>query len=354
MTTDEHRINFVVPSGTEIPAQQPKERPRFEIRRAADALQPRPPVEYLVDKLIIPKSLSAFYGEGGAKKTYSLLAMAAQAASGGTWLDYKTKQTSVLFIDQEMGEDGLGRRIAEVLRGENLGPETPLSYVCYAGFKLDNKHDPAILRALIESEGTGLVIIDALAEIMDGDENSKADVQPVFNNLRWIADTTGAAIVIIHHANKAGGYRGSTVIKNSVDLLVQVESEDGENIINFTTQKNRYGGGKQKWAAVATWIKDPAGLADTFTLRPWSEVKTEHLSKSQDYVMRFLGDCTTPATIEDIENSADSCSPSAARQALYNLVSRKKVIRTNPGKNGGAGNKALYALVTEVKNEIPF
>ncbi len=58
-----------------------------------------------------------------------------------------------------------------------------------------------------------LVIIDALADVMaGGDENSVKDTQPVFMQLRKIAEETGAAILVIHHVNKMGDYRGSTAI----------------------------------------------------------------------------------------------------------------------------------------------
>jgi hypothetical protein len=69
------------------------------------------------------------------------------------------------------------------------------------------------------------------------DENSVKDVQPVFLSLRKIAEETCAAIVVIHHANKCGSYRGSTAIKGSLDLLVSVESKTGTNEIAFRTDK---------------------------------------------------------------------------------------------------------------------
>jgi hypothetical protein len=312
---------------------------RYVIRTAADALKPHPPVPKLVDTLLSPGDLGVFYGEGGSGKTYSLISMAVNVAAGLPWLGLATTKTKVLIIDQESGEDRLGRRLGEVLRGENLGAETGVSYVCYANFKMDNKIDPTLLKALIEEVGAGLVVIDALAEIMDGDENSKQEIQPVFNELRRLADQTKAAVLVIHHSNKAGGYRGSTVVKNAVDLLVCVSKGETDNVINFETEKNR-DGIASKWAAVATWIDD------SFTLRSCEKQQKQIYSKSDRYVLNFLSENST-ATMEQIKDSADLCTPNAARQAVFRLVEMGRVYRTNPG---GQGVAATYALKQE--NEV--
>ena len=125
---------------------------------------------------------------------------------------------------------------------------------------------------------------------MSGDENSKQDTQPVFNHLRKIAEDTSAAIVIVHHANKTGGYRGSSAIKGAVDTMVQVCSESGKNTINFKSEKTR-DDLPSEFGAVATWQND------TFTLRPWEATGSGVFhSKSKEYVLRYLG-AHSPATL---------------------------------------------------------
>ena len=89
----------------------------------------------------------------------------------------------------------------------------------------DQTSDTILLEALIAETEAGLVIIDSLSSVMDGDENSKQDTQPVFTNLRHVAELTGAAIIVIHHSNRAGGYRGSSAIKGALEAMVQVNSK---------------------------------------------------------------------------------------------------------------------------------
>lgn len=318
----------------------PEERPRWIIRTAADALAPQPEVEYILKGLIIAGSVNLFYGEPGSKKTYAMIALAVCVASGLPWLEFGVDPCKVLIIDEESGDRRLLRRLGEALRGEELGPETRVSFVSLAGFKLDNPNDAQLLQALIESEGAGLVVIDALADIMTGDENSKQDTQPIFSTLRRIAEATSAAIILIHHSNKAGGYRGSTAIKGAVDLMVQVESENGKNTITFRGEKNR-DESPQEWGAIATWIKDEEH-GDRFTLRPCENERSTHYSKSESYVLRYLeehGASGTPA----IMGAADTCSPKSAQLAVYSLASKGKIYRTNPAESG-RGVSAIYDL----------
>lgn len=317
------------------------ERPRWTVKTAADALAPQPPIEYIINNLITAGSVNIFYGEPGSKKTYAMIALAVCVASGLPWIDFGVKPREVLIIDEESGERRLLRRLGEALRGEELGPETRVSFVSLAGFKLDIPNDTELLRTLIESEGAGLVVIDALADIMNGDENSKQDTQPIFTALRKIAEETNAAIIVIHHSNKAGGYRGSTAIKGAVDLMVQVESENGKNVITFRSEKAR-DELPQEWSAVATWIKDEEH-GDRFILRPCENERSVHYSKAESYVLRYLeehGASEKPA----IMGAADTCSPKSAQLAVYSLTSKGKICRTNPAERG-RGVSAVYDLV---------
>ena len=179
--------------------------------------------------------------------------------------------------------------------------------------------------------GAKLVIFDALADIMDGDENSKKDVQPVMNNLRKIADNTDSSIVLIHHANKGGGYRGSSAIKASSDLMIQITSELDDGVINFKTEKNR-DGSYISWGAEASWEED------TFYLQTTSPVKKT--SGREEYVLNYLTE-NGESTISQISSNPIGCTTQGAKKAIYTLVKSKEIIRTNPDD----GNKvAKYKI----------
>jgi len=78
----------------------------------------------------------------------------------------------------------------------------------------------------------------------------------------------------------------------------------------------------------ATWMED------SFYLRQAdAPEKTKPLSKSQKYVIRYLTEHGA-SPLNEIEGAADTCSPEAARKAVYNLRSLGMIRRTNPSNSG--------------------
>jgi hypothetical protein len=302
---------------------------RYTIRSDTDAVQPQPPIDYIITDLITNSSLNVFYGEAGSKKTYSTLNMAVAVANGKDWLGFITKKVPVLFIDEESGEKRFSRRLNETMKGSQCNASGQIYYTCLAGFKLDKKEDISLLESVIRGIGARLVIFDALADIMDGDENSKRDVQPVMNALRKIADNTDSAVILIHHSGKSGSYRGSSAIKASADVMIKVESDT--DIINFKTEKNR-DGSHIAWSAKATWEDDTFSLVKT--------INTLKTSGREEFVLEYLFLHGESAINSIIENPI-GCSKDGARKAIYTLVDKGKIIRTNPED----GNKlAKYDL----------
>lgn len=300
----------------------------YALRSDKDAVQPQPPIDYIITDLVTNSSLNVFYGEAGSKKTYSALSMAVAVANGKDWLSFTTKKSPVLFIDEESGEKRFGRRLNETMRGANCEASNQLFYISLAGFKLDKKEDIKDIESQINQTGAKLVIFDALADIMDGDENSKKDVQPVMTALRKIADNTDSSIVLIHHSNKSGGYRGSSVIKASADLMVQITSEIDDSVITFKTEKNR-DGNYTSWSAEALWDED------AFYLEPTSITKNN--SEREEYVISYLSE-HGESLMNDIIKNPINCTSSGAKKAVYSLKKIGKITRTNP-QDGNRGAK---------------
>lgn len=324
-----------------IVPELPTEPERFKVIWARDVYQASEPLEFLVDGLITKGSVNLLVGEGGAKKTWALLDLAVCVATGAPWLDFTLHQTPVLIVDEESGERRLRRRLFEALNGHLVkeNDAAPIAFTSLNMLDLKLAGDVLDLKNAITATGAGLVIIDALADIMPGaDENSVKDVQPIFMKLRYLADTTGAAIFLIHHSNKQNGYRGSSAIKGAVDLMLMCESQPGERFINFNAEKAR-DIEPMKFTACATWQTETA----QFYLTPTELEKKIHLNKGQRYVLRYLLEHGN-SELTTVTNSADICSPTTAKGAYYNLVELKWVKRTD---EGGQGVKAEIDLTPE-------
>lgn len=231
------------------------------LKTDADALKLHPPRQWVVENLIMEKTLTILYADAGSKKTYICLALGESVCLGIPWLAYTTLAAPVLYLDEENGEDEIDDRLKQVLSGMNCAPSRRFNYVSYAGLLLNSPADCLKIKNLIEHTGAKLAIFDSLQDFMTGDENSKMDTQPIFTALKKLANQTGAAILVQHHSGKNGDYRGSTTIKGNVDLMLEVKSEDESDLITFKSKKNRKGT-PIRFTAEAVWRDD------AFTLKP--------------------------------------------------------------------------------------
>jgi hypothetical protein len=326
------------PTDAPIPKQDEAQEKESKIKlfTAADALAPLPPIDWVIQNLIPESTVTVMFGDAGSKKTYAAIDAAVCIALGKPWLEFETAQAPALFVDEEMGHRYLAVRLSESLRGHLADENTPIFYTSLVGFNLRKLEDTTDLYELILETKARFVVIDAMMDVIPGaDENSVKDVAPVIKALKHIADVTKAAIVLIHHANKAGGYRGSTAIKGGVDLMLEVKSNHGSEIVKFETEKPRLITNKV-FAARAVWMDGEFYLVT-------SDVAAEgmkYLGKAQEYVIRYLAGAG-PSEINDIMSHADTTSEQGARQAVYALANMQMVERTNPGAKGVG---AIYGL----------
>lgn len=311
---------------------------RFQLLSADDALAPLPEIKNIVEGLITESSVVIFYGDAGSGKSMIAMCLGVCTAAGSSFLRHETHPRAVLYVDEENGRIRFLHRLAKILKGVECGPEIPFFGICQAGFNLQDDLDRALLVDLIQEKNIGLVILDSLADFTNGDENSKQDTQPVFSALRKIAETTGAAFVILHHSNKTGGYRGSTAIKGAVDLMVLVEKDSTGTGISFTTEKNR-DGEKSSWRASATWGED------SFSLVPVDKPVKEDMSANEREIINYLTEKGMPAKRVEI---IDHCmvlgsGKEAAIKAIGSLNRSGKIYRVNPDEKG-QGAEAVYSV----------
>ena len=317
----------------------PPERPRYTVWDLSFLKDVEPPAVYIVDQLIEAASVTVAVGDPGIGKSMAKLDMVCHVAGGLPWMGRTTRQVTCLIVDEETSGRNLCDRLRRIARSTGLEADGAVRVISLAQLKLDQAADVAILQAEISNTGAGLVLLDSFCDFFDGDENSKQDVQPALQNLRYLAESTGAAIVMLHHNGKSGAYRGSSTILATVDNLLKITSRTPGRL-DFETQKMRYGQ-PQKFSAVMTWTDD------TFFMTPALEVDTARaLTRSQQYVMDYLKE-HGPSTLDAIMGAADVCSPEAARKAVYNLATLKAIYRTNPGGRGVVG---MYDL-TPAKEE---
>lgn len=207
-----------------------------------------PPIHWLVESLICKGDIHLLIGEPGIGKSWLTMALTlAIAGQSDTFLGFPVHEHGrVLYFDEENPEDLVYNRMTKLGMTEETAKN--IRYLNNVGIRLDKQADDVIEEAL-EYEPS-LVVLDSLTRFHTEDENHAGAMAGLFHNaIKPLARETGAAVVLIHHANKTDSNssykrsRGSGDIPASVDAGYDVR-EIGESslaVANFKSRRQAQG-----------------------------------------------------------------------------------------------------------------
>jgi len=204
---------------------------------------------YLIPDLLPSPSVVLVYGAGGVGKSMAAWTLAKHVATGEPFVirgkPVPVQRGPVLLLNGDQPLVQLQEQLSEVEIPDNapVTIRTDWSLQRYAQFI-----------KLMETVQPKLVVIDSLIGCSGGkafDENKSDFATPLY----WLTRNNGvlfpsATIIIIHHANKQGGFRGTSAIRDAVDEVwaLRRPSEDqqealGSNARVITVEKSRSGRG---------------------------------------------------------------------------------------------------------------
>lgn len=190
---------------------------------ASMATTPPPSVAWLAPPIVPRAALTVLYAPSGDGKSLFSMALAAASAHGGELAGIECERGVTIYLDAENGEWEIHRRV------HTLG--LPASGVRVADASgLDLRRHIEGVRALVAEAQPDLLVLDSLRSLTPGmDENDTSQTARVLDPLRRLAHDTGTAILLIHHANKAGReFRGASSIRDSVDVFWHLGRQDND------------------------------------------------------------------------------------------------------------------------------
>lgn len=234
---------------TALAAAQPR---AIKLSTTKDIAAPLPPTNWLVPALGFtpgPPILVAGYGFSG--KTMAVQSLALSVAAGRmAWGVYSTRSGRVVHLDYEQGSTVTFERYQRLARGAQIDLSAlgdRLAVGVLPSIYLDDQDGESAYEAA--SEGAAMVIIDSFrASSPTVDENS-SDCRKVLDRLSRVSERTGAAFLVIHHANKPMGggssamsryrIRGSGGIFDACDNVMLFDAEEGEptNVRNVKARR---------------------------------------------------------------------------------------------------------------------
>ncbi|MCW5876758.1 MAG: AAA family ATPase [Anaerolineales bacterium] len=315
---------------------------------ADDAYTDPPAAEWAVEGLFTRPSLNILVGPPGVMKTWAALDLAVAVAAGQPWLDRPVSQAPAIFVDEETGLSRLWGRIHAVLHGRAAGYGLPFHYVSFGGYNLRLPEDTDHLLQRALTFEAKLIVIDTLAGVLrGGDENSVLSIQPLLYNLRRLAEHCRAAVLLVHHTNRSGSFRGSSAISAGVDLMLGIQSPE-EAYIHFETLKARHAA-PASFAANVHFEQAEGGPLRVHLTAAEEKLQPEKpitITPTGHQILQRIARIQRSST-EDLLHYVEAAGPTV-RQNIQNLTDAGFILRVD---GGSRGVRAYYEL-TEKGEEI--
>jgi phage/plasmid primase-like uncharacterized protein/KaiC/GvpD/RAD55 family RecA-like ATPase len=198
----------------------------------------------LVEGLMTIGSSVVVYGDSNSGKTFWALSVATAIATGTDCYGRKTDPGLVVYLASE-SPSSIRSRMQAIKKYHGCNLENlamvPVPMNFYNGDQ-DAQDVIELVRAIEQIKGkrVRLIIGDTLARMSAGaNENSGEDMGPVMARFDQVAQSTGAALMIIHHNGKdaAKGARGWSGIRAHIDTEIEVIEKEGTRSVTVTKQR---------------------------------------------------------------------------------------------------------------------
>jgi len=207
--------------------------------------------------------------------------------------------------------------------------------------------DTDYLQHEIERRGARLCVIDNLATVSgNADENGK-EISAVMAHFRYVAEGTGAALFVIHHARKGQGgtggrpgdrLRGHSSIEASLDLALSIERAGDDVTIQSTKTRD-----DPIKPFVARWAcdKDQRGAlvgARFWHVRNVTPPLPEYVEIGErlDGILADLGGRANQSALWAAIREREGASKGTAQKACEYAVSHKVILASKQGTHQSA------------------
>lgn len=212
-----------------------------------------PPRSLMLAPWLPDKGLAMIFAPRGVGKTWIALSVAHAIACGGVLLRWRApRPRRVLYLDGEMPAAALQDRYAAVVAASMTDAPAANFRLAAADFQPDGLPDLADPEAQRFFDGAikdaELIIVDNLSTIARGLRENEADsFGPVQS---WLLGqrAAGRSVLVIHHAGKGGGQRGTSRKEDALDSVISLSRPPGYSAaegarfeVRFTKSRGFFG-----------------------------------------------------------------------------------------------------------------
>ena len=221
---------------------------QFELLDIA-AIKNMPDPVWVIDKLVVEQSLGFIFGPPGSLKTFIGLDIALSITTKQpAWWGYAMRAPgAVIYICAE-GHASLKYRIAAWESNRKATADGAPFFLIKQSINFMSGDDIGTLKATLETAVAraggpiAAVFVDTVSKVLPGsDENLQKDMTIFVKACAEVRERYGCVVVGIHHTNKQGGFRGSTVIPAAADFIAEIKHESGAKTGSMFIEKVKDG-----------------------------------------------------------------------------------------------------------------
>lgn len=204
--------------------------------RAIDVGAPKP-IDWTIAELWTAGDIGFVVGDGGSFKSTVALHMALAVAGGRRVFGrFDCAPRPVLFVSEEDPQDVIIGRARALLRGHGWSETdvlTNLHVLALGGASLSQLEWVAQLERYVNEIDAGMVVLDPLTDLIDGDESSPSEMRGVVKAARRLSRKGRTSVLVVHHTGKAkegvrpiDRVRGASSFHAGARCLYFVEAND--------------------------------------------------------------------------------------------------------------------------------
>ena len=315
----------------------------------------------------------------GVGKTWLALEVARSIASGTPFLGkFEARRGGVLFVGSDSSIFDYARQWTRLTKGQYADAAERedifegVRFLIQSSFLFEDLQSVRQLLAThqrfefgemeigpegepVRPRGFKVIIFDTLSRLTRANQNDNTQMEEVFRHVRWIAETTGAAIILLHHNSKhtefndGADWRGAMSQIGALDSWVQL-SNGRHKKYTIGGEFKKFRGITPKNFAYQMSVDDPRIAALAYSTEPVTrEDKQErgalgeaiytYISEHPDKNAREICEALTPrfeVGVADVDGTTVTYPPDKMKTAVNNsLATLHRKLRVMKGKTGG-------------------
>ncbi|MEM7048134.1 MAG: AAA family ATPase [Acidobacteriota bacterium] len=260
-----------------------------------------PPRRFLLEPLILQKSLSMVYAPRGCGKTLFSIGLGWAIATGGRFLRWTAEEPNpVLYVDGEMPAEDMQERLRNLGKSQGVKNDREGMFQIASWDAQGPEGSPPDLstergRTEIERQlrPGSLVVLDnvscLLPTVRDNEADSWSPTQAWLLRLR----RQGFSVLLVHHSGKSGAQRGTSRREDVLDLsisLARPADYSPEEGARFTLKfpKARHIFGEDVAEIEARYSTKPAGEAGKLEGWTWKPLQDSIAEQAQQLAAEGL------------------------------------------------------------------